>query len=162
MSDHTTRVQHWRIQILTIGLVVVSLVIFGWTISFQFLPEGDQIRQEGERYQGVWLELKPPRGPIYDRSGYLLAGNKIVYEVGLELQYKGTPEAIARVLNATIGIDYAEALRIAHIEFSEDAIYAQIARDVPAEDAHELINLLEGFYSLISPAPIPRNSWRLT
>ena len=147
MSDNTTRVQRWRIQLLTGGLIIVGLVIFGWTISFQFLPEGDQIRQEGERYQGVWLELKPPRGPIYDRSGYLLAGNKIVYEVGLELQYKGTPEAIARVLNATIGIDYAEALRIANIEFSEDAVYAQIARDVPAENAHELSNLLEDWHT---------------
>lgn len=143
MSDNTARVQRWRIQSLMAGLIVVCVVIFGWTISFQFLPEGDEIRQEGERYQGVWLEIKPPRGPIYDRSGYLLAGNKIVYEVGLELQYKGDPDAIARVLNATIGIDYAEALRIANIEFSENAIYAQIARDVPAEDAHELMNLLE-------------------
>ncbi|MCB2178847.1 penicillin-binding protein 2 [bacterium] len=141
-SSAPTRVKTWRIQILLYGLVVLAIVIFGWTISFQFLPEGEELTQEGDLYQGVWLEISPPRGPIYDRSGYLLAGNKIVYEVGLELQYKGTPEAIAQVLNATIGIDYALALQIANIPYSEDAVYAQIARDVSSEDAHELMNLL--------------------
>ncbi|MEJ2758213.1 MAG: penicillin-binding protein 2 [Anaerolineales bacterium] len=141
-SSAPARVRTWRMNVLLYSLLALSLVIFGWTISFQFLPEGDQLTQEGDLYQGVWLEIKPPRGPIYDRDGYLLAGNKIVYEVGLELQYKGTPEAIAQVLNATIGIDYAEALRIALIPFSEDAVYAQIARDVPSEDAHNLMNLL--------------------
>jgi cell division protein FtsI/penicillin-binding protein 2 len=147
MSENSLQVQRWRIQLLTIGLLVMGLIIFGWTVSFQFLPEGDELTKEGDLYQGVWLEIKPPRGLIYDRSGYLLAGNRIVYEVGLELQYKGTPEAIARVLNATIGIDYQDALRIANIEYSPDAVYAQIARDVPAGDAHKLMAILEEWHA---------------
>jgi len=143
MTESTIQVHRWRIQILTIGLLLMGVVIFFWTVSFQFLPEGEELRKEGDLYQGVWLEVKPPRGLIYDRSGYLLAGNRIVYEVGLELQYKGTPEAIARVLNATLGIDYQEGLRIANINHSDAAVYAQIARDVPSEDAHKLMKLLE-------------------
>jgi cell division protein FtsI/penicillin-binding protein 2 len=147
MSENSMQVQRWRIQLLSIGLLVAGLIIFSWTVSFQFLPEGDELRREGDLYQGVWLELKPPRGLIYDKTGYLLAGNRIVYEVGLELQYKGTPDAIARVLNATIGIDYQDALKIANIEFSEDAVYAQVARDVPAADAHKLMTLLDDWYA---------------
>ena len=143
MTESAIQVHRWRIQLLMIGLLLMGVVIFFWTVSFQFLPEGEELRKEGDLYQGVWLDVKPPRGLIYDRSGYLLAGNRIVYEVGLELQYKGTPEAIARVLNATLGIDYQEGLRIANIELSETAVYAQIARDVPAEDAHNLMKLLE-------------------
>ena len=143
MTETAIQVHRWRIQILMIGLLLMGVVIFFWTVSFQFLPEGEELRKEGDLYQGIWLDVKPPRGLIYDRSGYLLAGNRIVYEVGLELQYKGTPEAIARVLNATLGIDYQEGLRIANIELSETAVYAQIARDVPAEDAHNLMKLLE-------------------
>jgi len=147
MSENSMQVQRWRIQLLMYGLLAMALIIFGWTVSFQFLPEGDELTKEGDLYQGVWLEIKPPRGLIYDRSGYLLAGNRIVYEVGLELQYKGTPEAIARVLNATLGMDYQEALRIASIPYSENAVYAQVARDVPATDAHKLMSLLEDWHA---------------
>jgi cell division protein FtsI/penicillin-binding protein 2 len=137
------RIQNWRIQMLMGGLVIFAVIIFGWTIRFQFVPEGQEIRLEGKDYEGVWIDFKPPRGPIYDRNGHLLAGNRIVYEVGLELQYVRSPEAIAQVLNAIIGIDYAEALRIANIPYSENAIYAQVAREVPAEQAHELQQLLD-------------------
>ncbi|MEJ2484788.1 MAG: penicillin-binding protein 2 [Anaerolineales bacterium] len=150
MSENSMQVQRWRIQLLMYGLLAMALIIFGWTVSFQFLPEGDELTKEGDLYQGVWLEIKPPRGLIYDRSGYLLAGNRIVYEVGLELQYKGTPEAIARVLNATLGMDYQEALRIASIPYSENAVYAQVARDVPATDAHKLMGLLEDWHASYS------------
>jgi len=147
MSENSMQVSRWRIQLLMYGLLAMALIIFGWTVSFQFLPERDELTKEGDLYQGVWLEIKPPRGLIYDRSGYLLAGNRIVYEVGLELQYKGTPEAIARVLNATLGIDYQEALRIANIPYSENAVYAQVARDVPSADAHKLMSLLEDWHA---------------
>lgn len=147
MSENSMQVQRWRVQLLMYGLLAMALIIFGWTVSFQFIPEGDELTKEGDLYQGVWLEIKPPRGLIYDRSGYLLAGNRIVYEVGLELQYKGTPEAIARVLNATLGMDYQEALSIANIPYSENAVYAQIARDVPAADAHKLMSLLEDWHA---------------
>ena len=144
MSENTMEVQRWRIQLLTIGLMVMGVIIFSWTVSFQFLPEGEELRKEGDLYQGVWLEIKPPRGLIYDNTGYLLAGNRIVYEVGLELQYKGTPEAIARVLNATLDMDYQEALRIANLEHSDNAVYAQVARDVPGEPAGRLAGKLYG------------------
>lgn len=150
MTDNNLQVQRWRIQLLMYVLLVMSVFIFGWTVSFQFLPEGEELTKEGDLYQGVWLEIKPPRGLIYDRSGYLLAGNRIVYEVGLELQYKGTPEAIARVLNATLGIDYQDAFRIASIPHSENAVYAQIARDVPSEDAYKLMKLLEDWQASYS------------
>lgn len=143
MSENSMRVQPWRLDSMKYVLIVICLVIFGWTIHFQFLPEAEALTREGDLYNGVWLPINPPRGLIYDRNGNLIAGNKIVYEVGIELQYKGTPEAIARVLNATLGVDYAEALRIVNIEFNEkSAVYAVVKRNVPAEQADELNAIL--------------------
>ena len=147
-EENQMRVKPWRIKALTFGLVAVTLVIFARTVTFQFFPEGEDLRQEGDDYEGVWIDFNPPRGPIYDTEGHLLAGNRIVYEVGIELQFVETPAAIAQVLNATIGINYADALRMASIKPSLDAVYAQVARDVSAEDAHELINLIEDWQAL--------------
>ena len=143
MSEKSMRVQTWRLDGIMYGLLVLCVLIFGWTIHFQFLPEAAALTQEGDLYNGVWLDINPARGLIYDRNGNLIAGNKIVYEVGIELQYKGTPEAIARVLNATLGIDYAEAMEIVSIEFDEEsAVYAVVKRGVPSEDAKELNAIL--------------------
>ena len=66
MSENSMQVSHWRVQLLMYGLLAMALIIFGWTVSFQFLPERDELTKEGDLYQGVWLEIKPPRGLIYD------------------------------------------------------------------------------------------------
>ncbi len=97
------KVKDWRIQVLMAGLLVGSLLVFIWTVSFQVMPEAQEIRNEGNKSIGFLRKIKPPRGPIYDRNGNLLAGNHIVYEVGIDLPSVDSPAAIARVLNATIG-----------------------------------------------------------
>ncbi|HKJ26787.1 MAG TPA: penicillin-binding protein 2 [Anaerolineales bacterium] len=143
MSENNVHVQPWRLESMKYVLLAICLVIFAWTIHFQFLPEAADLKREGDLYHGVWLPIDPPRGLIYDRNGNLIAGNKIVYEVGIELQFKGTPEAIARVLNATLGIDYQEALEAVNIEYDEKkAVYAVVQRGVPSEQAEELNAIL--------------------
>jgi cell division protein FtsI/penicillin-binding protein 2 len=89
------------------------------------------------------VDFKPPRAPIYDRDGHLLAGNRIVYEVGIELQFVKTPQAIAEVLAAILDVEYSEALRMASIEASNTAVYAQVKRGVSEEDAEQLYDLIE-------------------
>jgi cell division protein FtsI/penicillin-binding protein 2 len=135
------KVKPWRIQVLMAFLLVGSLLVFGWTVSFQVIPEAQEIRQQGDQMDGFIRLVKPPRGPIYDKDGYLLAGNHIVFEVGIDLPSVETPEPIARVLNATIGLDYDTALYYASIPDSEDAIYAQVARSISADEANALIEI---------------------
>ncbi len=136
MDTQNKPAQMWRFLGLTGFQVAIAVLIFGWTISFQFSTESEQLLTEGERlYQGFWLEVVPPRGPIYDTTGHLLAGNQIVYEVGLELKFVKTPDTIAKVLNALLGLDYAEVVAIASIPYSADSVYAMVRRGVPAEKA---------------------------
>jgi cell division protein FtsI/penicillin-binding protein 2 len=143
MSENSVTLQPWRIQSLSYFLIAICLLIFGWTIYFQFLPEGEIIAEEGESYRGLYVDISPPRGLIYDTSGNLIAGNKIVYEVGIELAFKGDREAMARVLNSTIGVDYYEALKVIDIEFVEgQSVYAVVRRGVPADQASQLDAIL--------------------
>ncbi len=135
----------WRYNVLAALFGFMGVIIFFQTIRLQIIPAGKAIRQEGDdRFQGVLLDIDAPRGHIYDRTGHLLAGNKIVYEVGVELEYVEDPTAIAQVLNAVLGMDYYEALDIASVPFDEkEAVYAVIERRVPAEKAALLLSFIE-------------------
>ncbi|OGO34954.1 MAG: hypothetical protein A2Z03_05250 [Chloroflexi bacterium RBG_16_56_8] len=60
-------------------------------------------------------ELKtyyPDRGEIYDRTGHLLAGNKTVYEIGVNLNAVKDANAIAMAASAELGVDYAHTLQL--------------------------------------------------
>lgn len=52
------------------------------------------------------LPVQAERGNIYDRWGNLLAGNREVYELGVDLPTLRHPEKIATVVNQVLGLDY--------------------------------------------------------
>jgi cell division protein FtsI/penicillin-binding protein 2 len=135
----------WRFNVLAVVFGFMGVIIFFQTIRLQIIPAGKAIRQEGDdRFQGVLLDIDAPRGQIYDRTGHLLAGNKIVYEVGIELEYVENAASIAQVLNAVLGMDYHEAFQIASIPYNEKgAIYAVVERRVPAEKAALILSYIE-------------------
>jgi cell division protein FtsI/penicillin-binding protein 2 len=135
----------WRFNVLAVVFGFMGVIIFFQTIRLQIIPAGKAIRQEGDdRFQGVLLDIDAPRGQIYDRTGHLLAGNKIVYEVGIELEYVENTASIAQVLNAVLGMDYHEAFQIASIPYNEKgAIYAVVERRVPAEKAALILSYIE-------------------
>lgn len=71
------------------SLALALYIAFGGVIVGRmfWLPNMDSaetiiVENEGLYYEEV---VVPPRGQIYDRWGYLLAGNQTVYELGLEL-----------------------------------------------------------------------------
>lgn len=121
----------WRYKLLGLVFSFVGLLIFGQTIRLQLSPSVPAFLEQGESYAGGVTKITPPRGQIYDREGYLLAGNKTVYEVGLELRYVVDPEAIAIAANGVLGMDYDKALKLASTS-SEDKSYVPLARAVPA------------------------------
>ena len=51
-------------------------------VRIQNSPEVAGITGQGAY---IWKTFYPARGEIYDRRGNLLAGNKTVYEVGVDL-----------------------------------------------------------------------------
>ncbi len=67
--------------------------------------------KENERIGQYEMQtIFPDRGEIYDRNGHLLAGNKTVYEIGVDLTTVKYPETIASAVSVELGIDYSKIL----------------------------------------------------
>ncbi len=75
----------WRFLSVAFLLAVVGIAILVQIIRIQNSPEVAGVIGQGSK---VWKDFYPPRGEIYDRHGNLLAGNKTVYEIGLDLTAK--------------------------------------------------------------------------
>lgn len=86
------------------GLVGIQL------IRIQNIEGSEQILADSEDYQGINRLIYPERGSIYDSDGRLLAGNEVVYEVGLDLPSIDQPETVASVVSSVLGLDYATIL----------------------------------------------------
>jgi len=89
----------------------------------------------------------PARGQIFDHWGNLLAGNRTVYEVGVELQFVEDPQMIAQTVSAVLGetynLTYDEVLAQASLEKSNFSVYAVIVDNVVPEDIEKLENRIE-------------------
>ncbi len=86
-------------------LIVVQLVRVQNNVSAKALrDEATDIYEYNEEI------VYPERGYIYDRWGHLLASNKEVYEIGINLVDVENPETIARDLDDVLGLDYYEVL----------------------------------------------------
>ncbi len=84
-------------------------------IRIQNLEGAKQILADSEAYQGINRMIYPERGSIYDSDGRLLAGNEVIYEVGLDLQAIEQPETVASVASSVLGLDYARILGYAQM-----------------------------------------------
>jgi cell division protein FtsI/penicillin-binding protein 2 len=98
---------------ITLGLIGVSILV--QIVRIQYSPEVAGVIGQGAY---IWKTFYPARGEIYDRNGNLLAGNKTVYEIGVDLT--ALPAAkdatlkmendIALAAQSALGMDPAEAL----------------------------------------------------
>ncbi len=107
-----------RMQSVAVLLTTVSLLIVFQMARVQASSGGKDLLNYAERnLVARTVELVPERGNIYDRYGHLLAGNKLMYELGLDLSGVENPHTIATTLNSLLGMDYAEVLGYASIEY---------------------------------------------
>jgi len=95
-----------RASFLAAVFAVMGLVAIGQMLRIQNSPQAAALRDQGERYAGEYRTLYPERGQIYDRHGFLLAGNTTVYEVGVSLQDMRNPNSIALAMSTILGLDY--------------------------------------------------------
>ena len=133
----------WRFTIVGVVFASLGVVIIGQLVRIKILPQADQILAQSGQYAGVIRMITPPRGQIFDRWGNLLAGNKTVYEIGVELKHVTNPETIALALSIIIGIDYDHVLTLASQPYSEDAVYALLADFISAEQVAQLQSYTE-------------------
>lgn len=135
--------QHdWRFQMLGAGFVIIAIILFLQTIRIQLSPEAEIFIGLAEGvYAGEEIEVFPPRGQIYDRKENLLAGNKTVYEIGVDLQFvDGSSGArdISMTLSAILGLDFNDVMEIVSTPYSSSVAYLPIARSISSDLALEL------------------------
>lgn len=84
-----------RTQLVMLVISLISLAIILQIVRIQNSPEAAIFDERALDYQYEWRTFYPDRGEIYDRTGHLLAGNKSVYEIGVDLNTVKDANAIA-------------------------------------------------------------------
>ncbi|MCK6567856.1 MAG: hypothetical protein DCC59_09135 [Chloroflexi bacterium] len=123
-----------RSQVLAGALALFALTIVAQMTRIQNSPEAEIFRQRSEAYAYEYRTFYPNRGEIYDRKGRLLAGEKIVYEVGVDLNIMTDPHAISFAVADTLGMDYDGLMEVIQNP-PEGLSYLILADYVEAEQA---------------------------
>lgn len=130
----------WRSQVLAGALAFFALAIIVQMTRIQNSPEADVFRQQAENYAYEWRTFYPNRGEIYDRNGRLLAGEKMVYELGVDLNVMTDPHAISFAVSDTLGLNYDQLMEVLQ-DPPEGIAYVVLADFVEASDAQYLQEL---------------------
>jgi cell division protein FtsI/penicillin-binding protein 2 len=97
-----------RSLILVVGLGLVALAVLAQMIRIQTSQQAKIFLSQGDQYSGEFRTFYPERGEIYDRNGHLLAGNRTVYEVGVNLRVMKNPAALSTLLSTYLGLTHDE------------------------------------------------------
>lgn len=134
----------WRYYFLGVVLTFIPLVIAYQLVHIQLDNKNKVYFEEWyKRYTGQEEILEPARGLIMDRNGDILAANKVVYEVGVNLAQVENPHTIALTMNVVLGMDYTKALGRASVAPSEDSVYLPLIDFVSEEKVTQLQVLIE-------------------
>lgn len=129
-----------RSQALALVMAFIALAVIVQIVRIQNSAEAAIFREQASNYEYELRTFYPDRGEIYDRTGHLLAGNKTVYEVGVNLTTVVDPNAIATATSVELGLDYATIINaIQHPP--ETLSYVVIADYVDAGNAANLMEL---------------------
>ncbi len=97
----------FRLKVMGILLSIAGGLIILQVIRIQNSDSAQSLSADAVRnYDYEERKIFPERGSIYDRWGRLLAGNKEVYEVGVDLRYVKNAETIARMAHDVLEADY--------------------------------------------------------
>ncbi|MBK9208277.1 MAG: penicillin-binding protein 2 [Anaerolineales bacterium] len=129
-----------RTQVLTLAMGLIALAIIVQMTRIQNSAEAAIFRQQASNYAYELRTFYPDRGEIYDRNGHLLAGNKSVYEIGVDLNIVKDPNAIATAVSVELGIDYSQILDTIQNP-PEGLSYVVIADFIEAKQASNLQEL---------------------
>jgi cell division protein FtsI/penicillin-binding protein 2 len=143
-----------RYSILGAMLSIFPVIIIMQMVRIQVNSDLKQrVKDHSLSITNPYLTIRPARGQIYDRRGNLLAGNRTVYEVGVELQDVRNPLTIAQTVSALLGVDYEDALVRASLEPSSSAVYSRLIDNVPPEEIEKLKVVIEQMNALYAGSP---------
>jgi cell division protein FtsI/penicillin-binding protein 2 len=129
-----------RTQVLTSVLGLIAFAIIVQMTRIQNSAEAAIFSQQAENYAYELKTYYPDRGEIYDRNGRLLAGNKTVYEIGVDLTTVRDPHAIAFAVSSELEMNY-DLVMDAIKNPPEGLSYIVIADFVEAQQALNLQEL---------------------
>jgi cell division protein FtsI/penicillin-binding protein 2 len=140
-------------------IIGVVLTLFGVTVILQMINiQGNanvmSIRDKSNLiYEYNTEKIVPERGAIYDRWGHLLAGNKEVYEVGVELKVVnsyGNEKTIANVLSNVLGLDYQNTLERISIPYdpANNQVYIVVADFISPAKIEQLRSIQDEYEKL--------------
>ncbi len=127
-----------RASVITALFILGSIAILVQILRIQSMTEIFQKRID----EGKWIlvTLYPERGRIFDQKGRMLAGNKTVYEIGVNLADINNPQTIAMTLNSILGMDYQTTLdQITNPPAGQ--VYLVLEKYVPSDKAKNLQDL---------------------
>ncbi len=129
-----------RFSVVGGALTLAGLFIFGWMIRIQTSDTAQLIMARAENYTYYRKVYYPERGQIYDRWGHLLAGNREVYEVGVDLNAMRDRDTIAMTVSSVLGLDYGNTLALLDVKSVDPNIpmYQTLHNSVSPEQIEEL------------------------
>ena len=135
-----------RIKILGILLTVFVSMVAIQMIRIQTSAHAKNLNQWAKNYGYELRTIQSERGYIYDRWGHLLAGNKEVYEVGVELQYVRNPATIASTLASLMSVDYTQTLSAAKQTYvAGQSVYVTLTDFVDSNKIAEIEKLKDQY-----------------
>ena len=135
-----------RIEILGIALTLFAGLIVFQMIHIQTSAHAKNLNQWAENYGYQLTTIQSERGYIYDRWGNLLAGNKEVYELGVELQYVANPASVASALSSILGLDYQKIYDQANETYVEGkSVYVTLTDFVDSDKIGQIEKLREEY-----------------
>jgi cell division protein FtsI/penicillin-binding protein 2 len=131
---------------LAVFFTLFSIAIAVQMVRVQTSASAKNLNQWAENYGYELRTIQSERGYIYDRWGHLLAGNKEVYEVGVELQYVANPTTIATTLASITGADYNEVFSAASQAYSAgNSVYVTLSDFVDVDKINQIEALKEQY-----------------
>ncbi|MGD0707617.1 MAG: penicillin-binding protein 2 [Anaerolineaceae bacterium] len=126
---------NFRFNLVGIVLAVMGALVVLQMVRIQTSAASQQVGKDEANQYGYSVEtVYPERGSIYDRWGNLLAGNDIVYEVGINLRVANIhPQTIAETASNLLDVDYNTALNLAQTQFVAGSVeYVTLQTFVPS------------------------------
>jgi cell division protein FtsI/penicillin-binding protein 2 len=148
-----------RIRITGYAFSLVAVFIVGRMFNLQNSAPGKALEVQADRqYEYLYDRLIPERGNIYDRWGHLLAGNKVVYELGVNLaDSKLNPQTIAKEVSKQLKMDYSDILDRVSTPYVEQQTEYVVITDFVDSQSKTRLEEIQAKYE-IRPAPADMKS----
>jgi len=135
-----------RIKVLGIFLSLFIIAVGVQMVRIQTSTHVQSINKWATSYGTEVRTIQSERGYIYDRWGHLLAGNKEVYEIGVELQYVQNPVSIATTMASLFGLDYNKVLTEVSTPYDPNgSVYATLTDFIPSDQIDKLSTLKQQY-----------------